>query len=136
LNGSPCSFGQILRNGDECEQELSHDEIVANMRVIITAGSDTTATTLCGATWYLLTHPSTLQRVQSEVRTAFTRPEDITLRSVSQTETLPFLNAIIEETLRCYPPLPSTLPRITGPLGAVIDNRFVPANVCFLLLQL
>jgi cytochrome P450 len=106
------------------------------MRVIITAGSDTTATTLCGATWYLLTHPSTLQRVQSEVRTAFTRPEDITLRSVSQTETLPFLNAIIEETLRCYPPLPSTLPRITGPLGAVIDNRFVPANVCFLLLQL
>jgi hypothetical protein len=74
-------------------------------------------------------HPSALKRAQSEVRTAFKKAEDITLRAVSRHGSLPFLNAVIEETLRCYPSIPSTLPRITGDNGSIIDGCFVPPNV-------
>jgi cytochrome P450 len=63
------------------------------------------------------------------VRNEFKSAEEITLRAVSKHGALPFLNAVIEETLRCYPSIPSTLPRITGEQGANIDGCFVPPNV-------
>lgn len=113
----------------ETETPLSEEEILGNLRVILTAGSETTATHLCGATWFLLTHPPALSRAQAEVRNAFKMPEDIYLRSLNKPGSLPFLNAVIQETLRCYPSIPSTLPRVTGSQGSIIDGRFVPPNV-------
>lgn len=113
----------------ETETPLSEEEILGNLRVILTAGSETTATHLCGATWFLLTHSPSLLRAQAEVRNAYTVPEDINLRSLNKPGSLPFLNAVIQETLRCYPSIPSTLPRVTGSQGSIIDGRFVPPNV-------
>ena len=40
---------------------------------------------------------------------------------------------MLQESLRCYPSIPATLPRITGPEGALIDGIFVPGNVCKIL---
>lgn len=113
----------------ETETPLSEEEILGNLRVILTAGSETTAAHLCGATWFLLTHSPALLRAQAEVRNTFTVPEDIDLRSLNKPSSLPFLNAVIQETLRCYPSIPSTLPRVTGSQGSIIDGRFVPPNV-------
>lgn len=73
------------------------------MRILLTAGSETTATHLSGATWYLLTHPVALHCAQVEVRNAFQDPAAITLRSLNKRDSLPFLNAVIQETFRCYP---------------------------------
>jgi len=96
---------------------------------MLTAGSETTATHLCGATWYLLTHPDALRRVQDEVRAAFKTADEITLRSVREPGRLPYLNAVIQESFRCYPSLPAALPRITGPEGTIIDGKYVPPKV-------
>lgn len=108
---------------------MNRQEILANSRVLLTAGSETTATLLSGATYYLLQNPDTLYRVQTEVRAAFPREEDITLRAVSTPSLLPYLEAVIHESLRCYPSIPATLPRRTGSEGAFIDGNFVPRNV-------
>ena len=108
---------------------MTRQAILANSRILLTAGSETTATLLSGATYYLLQNPEIMRRVQSEVRTAFKTAGDITLRSVSTPGLLPYLDAVLQESLRCYPPIPATLPRITSPEGAVIDGRFVPGNV-------
>lgn len=121
---------------------MTYPEIISTSRVLLTAGSETTATFLSGATTLLLKHPAALHRVQSEVRNAFKNAEDITLRSVSTSSLLPYLEAVIQESLRCYPSIPATLPRRTGPEGATIDGRFVPGNVrdisrhSFLVVQL
>ncbi|PVI03021.1 putative benzoate 4-monooxygenase cytochrome P450 [Periconia macrospinosa] len=113
----------------DTEKQLNEEEILGNLRVILTAGSETTATHLCGATWFLLTHPTALSRAQAEVRNTFKMPEDMNLRSLSKPGALPFLNAVIQETLRLYPSIPSTLPRVTGPQGSIIDGRYIPANI-------
>ncbi|MCJ1386410.1 hypothetical protein MMC17_009536 [Xylographa soralifera] len=118
----------ILHDRNE-KDGLSHGEILANSRILLTAGSETTATHLCGVTWHLLTHPDALRRVQDEVRATFKRADEITLRSVSTPRHLPYLNAVVQESFRCYPSLPATLPRITGPRGAIIDGNYVPGNV-------
>ncbi|KAI4218544.1 MAG: hypothetical protein L6R36_008897 [Xanthoria steineri] len=77
-------------------------------------------------------NPTVLHRVQSEVRAAFENQDEITLRSVSNTSLLPYLEAVAQESLRMYPPAPGLLPRVTGPGGAIIDGHFVPENVGYI----
>lgn len=108
---------------------MTRQEVISNMRILLTAGSETTATLLSGATYHLLQNPAVLQRVQLEIRRAFKSEEDITVRSVSKPDLLPYLEAVLQESLRCYPSIPAILPRITGPEGALIDGNFVPSNV-------
>ena len=114
---------------------MSRKDIIANSRILLTAGSETTATLLSGATYYLLQNHDVLHRVQSELRTVFAKEEEITLRSVSTPSSLPYLEAVIQESFRCYPSIPATLPRRTGPEGAVVDGKFVPGNVCWIRLN-
>ncbi|CAL8574905.1 hypothetical protein XPA_000851 [Xanthoria parietina] len=111
------------------DRGLSRDEIVDSGRTLILAGSETTATMLSGLTYHLLRNPTVLHRVQSEVRAAFQNQDEITLRSVSKTGLLPYMEAVIQESFRMYPPVPAILPRITGSGGAIIDGNFVPKNV-------
>ncbi|KAM0806079.1 putative benzoate 4-monooxygenase cytochrome P450 [Usnea florida] len=120
-------FLSILHNNDE--RQMTRQEIISNMRILLTAGSETTATLLSGATYHLLQNPAVLRRVQSEIRAAFKDEEDITVRSVSKPDLLPYLEAVLQESLRCYPSIPAILPRITGPEGALIDGKFVPSNI-------
>ena len=108
---------------------MTRQEIFGNARVLLTAGSETTATLLSGTTYCLLQNPAILHRLQSEIRSVFRKEEDISLRSVSTPSLLPYMEAVLQESLRCYPPVPAILPRITGPEGAIIDGIFVPGNV-------
>jgi len=106
---------------------MTRDEIKATSGILIIAGSETTATLLSGATFLLLTNPSAMVKVVEEVRNNFVHASDITFASV--TAQLPYLNACLEESLRLYPPVPSVLPRRTGPEGDIINGRFVPPDV-------
>ena len=96
---------------------------------MLIAGSETTASLLSGATYHLLRNPSMLRRAQSEVRTTFKDADDITVRAVSTPGLLPYLEAVLHESLRVWPPVPTALPRIVGPSGAIVDGQFVPGNV-------
>jgi cytochrome P450 len=104
---------------------MTREEIVANASTFILAGSETTATLLSGATYHLLCNPEKLARLQNEVRTAFSSIGDISFISCSK---LLFLQAVIEESLRVYPPVPFIMPRCTPPEGAIIADRWVPGN--------
>ncbi|KAI4152136.1 MAG: hypothetical protein L6R39_001887 [Caloplaca ligustica] len=116
----------ILRHNDE--RGMTREEIISTARVLLIAGSETTATLLSGATYYLLTNPEILGKLQAEIRGTFQAENDITLQSLSNSCLLPYLEAVLTESLRMYPPVPANLPRITGPGGDVVDGRFVPAN--------
>ena len=105
---------------------LTVDEIDANADLIVMAGSETSATALSGATYYLLKQRATLEKVCKEVRGAFQRESDINFISVAR---LPYLGAVLEETLRIYTPVPSEQRRVTLPEGNIIDGHFVPGNV-------
>ncbi|KAL8904655.1 MAG: hypothetical protein Q9171_006965 [Xanthocarpia ochracea] len=123
------SFRLILRHNGE--RGMTHVEIIGTSRAILAAGAETTASLLSAATYYLLEqNPDMLHRVQSEVRTAFKTGDEITLRAVSKPGLLPYLEAVLRESLRCFPPVPTSLPRKVGGAGAVIDGYSVPKDVC------
>ena len=97
------------------------------------AGSETTATLLSGCTYYLCQNPGALRKVTKEIRDAFPHAQDIQARECAKQS---YLNAIIKESLRLYPPLVTNLPRITPLGGCMIDRQFVPENVDLFLLHM
>ena len=110
---------------------MTSPELMSTCRALLVAGSETTATLLSGATYLLLQHPPVLARLQSEIRASFSSAKEITPVSLVSASRLPYLEAVLTEALRCYPPVPSTLPRITGAAGAIIDGQFVPGKAGF-----
>jgi cytochrome P450 len=97
-----------------------------NSNTLIVAGSETTASALSGATYLLATNPAVLEKLNNEVRCAFTTEDEIDLVSTGQ---LKYLSAVLEETLRAYPPVPTALPRVTPPGGQQILGQWVPGHV-------
>lgn len=92
----------------------------------VLAGTDTVAITLLGAVYLLCTHPTAMKRWKEEVRGAFSREEDITLAGVNG---LKYQNAVIQESLRLWPPGPETQRRIVPRGGRVVRGEWVPGGV-------
>lgn len=113
----------ILRENNE--KGMSEDELKVGAQVLIIAGSETTATLLSGATYLLLSNGDALEKLKQEIRSSFKNEDEIDMQS---TAGLPYLNAVLEESLRMYPPVPNTLPRTTPAPGEVVCGKFVPAG--------
>ncbi|KAF2023284.1 cytochrome P450 monooxygenase-like protein, partial [Setomelanomma holmii] len=114
----------VLKYNDE--RGMTHDEIKATSGTLILAGSETSATFLSGAVYYLLKNPDWMRKLQEEIRTTFTTESEITFASVSK---LKMLHAIIMETFRIYPPVPAALPRISPKSGVIVAGTYVPAGI-------
>lgn len=97
----PDFISQILKTSDE-KKELSQTEIVLNMALFISAGTDTTATVLTGWTYFVCTHPDVYARLVSEVRETFQKVEDIKWENARK---LRYLEATIYEAFRLFPPV-------------------------------
>lgn len=82
---------------------MSVQEIIVHSAVLVLAGTETTATVLSGVTYLLLRDRRVLDKVVEEVRCAFEREEDITMK---KTKKLVYLEACLNEAMRIYPPAP------------------------------
>lgn len=120
----PDFMSYILTHNDK-ETGMTVPEIQANAYVVIIGGSETTATLLSGATYYLLRNPEVMEKLKTDIRSSFKSEKDITFATVSQ---LPYLLAVLNETLRIYPPVAAKLPRVVPAEGAIVDGRFVPGG--------
>lgn len=129
----PDFMSAIMKNGfsekegryQENEKIMSRSEIHSTAFLLIIAGSETTATLLSGCIYYLCKTQPVMERLVNEIRTAFKSDEEITF---NEAEKLQYLNAVIEESLRIYPPIPVGLPRIIPAGGASVAGHYVPEN--------
>ncbi|KAK8242211.1 isotrichodermin C-15 hydroxylase [Phyllosticta capitalensis] len=107
------------------EKGISRDELDSNAAVFLTAGSETTATTLSGTTYHLLQNPEKMKKLVKEVREAFSSTNDITIEATSH---LPYLLAVFNEGMRCYPPVPTGFPRVIPDSGEQVSGHFIPGS--------
>lgn len=84
------------------------------------AGIDTTGDGLIFLMWQL-SQPDTLD-VQKRLH------EELCANPTTALDDLPYLNAVIKEGLRCFPPIPMSLPRYVPAGGRNIDGFQVPAG--------
>ena len=76
---------------------------------MFTAGTDTTTSTLEWATAELLRSPKTLEKVQAELRSVISLGTKLEEKHL---DNLPYLKAVVKETLRLHPPLPFLVPHM------------------------
>ncbi|XEV01653.1 hypothetical protein FSHL1_006940 [Fusarium sambucinum] len=106
-------------------EDISDIQIAAHASDFVIAGSETTATALSCITYYLLKTPDVLKKLQDEIRNNFQSYQEIDNTATSQ---LPYLNAVILEGMRMYPPLPFPLPRVVPEGGDTVDGQFIPGG--------
>lgn len=111
---------------DSDKSAMSRAEMISNASAIVLAGSETSATLLSGCIWFLLQNPDVLSRLVDHVRGSFTGEAEINLISVGK---LDYMLAVLDETLRLYPPVPMQSNRIVTKGGATIAGRWVPEGV-------
>ncbi|XP_042446192.1 cytochrome P450 71A1-like isoform X2 [Zingiber officinale] len=75
---------------------------------MFTAGTDTTNTTIDWAMAELIRHPKTMAKAQEEIRQIVGWKEEVGEETV---QGMPYLKAVIKETLRLHPPAPILFPR-------------------------
>lgn len=120
----PDLIGPLIEKQDE--GTLNFEQVVANSRTLVAAGSETTANNLTGAVFFLSKSPDALRRLQGEIRDTFRSEDEINMQS---TANLPYLEAVLNESFRLYPPVAFGMHRVVDRDGYQINDRVVPKNV-------
>ncbi|MGV9674353.1 cytochrome P450 [Nocardia sp. NPDC003482] len=102
-------LGTLLRARYDDGTAMTDTELREQLRTLLVAGHETTATTLVWALYRLHRQPETLRRLRAELATAGPDPDPDELAR------LPYLEAVCQETLRLHPPVPIVLRRLTEP---------------------
>ncbi|KAF9253982.1 cytochrome P450 [Marasmius fiardii PR-910] len=121
------------------EDRLDDDELIAQITssTLIFAAMDTTSSALSRILLLLATHPEVQEKLGEEINDAF-QGSDI---PYNQLVSLPYLDAIVRETMRVYPPihwvlrtaikdtvLPLSTPVICAD-GSAVNEIFIPCNM-------
>lgn len=97
----------LLAARDEDGQPMSDDELVDELITMLAAGHDTTATALSWLFACVLEHPEVEARLREEIAGA-ADPAAVTA--------LPYLDAVVKETLRLRPIVPDVVRRLERPM--------------------
>ncbi|CAI9110096.1 OLC1v1010062C2 [Oldenlandia corymbosa var. corymbosa] len=98
----------LLALSEEDPEEIDINLIQRLFLDLLSAGTDTTSSTLEWAMAELLKNPRILQRVQAELAEVVGRGKPIEDSDVAR---LPYLQCVVKETLRLHPAVPLLLPR-------------------------
>ncbi|KYN40637.1 Cytochrome P450 6k1 [Trachymyrmex septentrionalis] len=116
--------GKIYRDQDsEKEFTFDGDDLLAQAAIFFIAGYETSSTTVTFTLYELARHPEVQNRLRKEILNALDETDGkITYDMV--TKSLPYLDMVVSEILRMYPPLPF-LDRITKETYKVPNSDLV-----------
>lgn len=123
-------MGWLLKAYKEVEHPERDPMLQADSRLIIVAGSDTTAATMTSLFYHLAQEPEHAAKIREELRS--TIDGEWTDKDIHN---LPHLNGAINEALRLHPPVPSGVQRTTPKEGMHIGETYIPGNVHFWMPQ-
>jgi len=106
LDESECStlLSVLVHACDDCGAQLDEEELVHNVYAFFGAGIATTSHSLCSTLFMLARHPEVQSKLQQELTGVELEWESV--------KSLPFLSAVITESLRLCPPFTNLPARI------------------------
>ncbi|KAJ5910072.1 Cytochrome P450 [Penicillium tannophilum] len=116
-NPKPTLFTPLFDKGDKGFTDLQITHLAGSN---ITAGSHTTATVMTFTMWAICKHPEVRDKLVAEV---LQLPEGF---KHSDVRNLPYLNCVIQESVRLYAAVPSVLPRAVPEGGVELSGYFIP----------
>ncbi|PGH01942.1 hypothetical protein AJ79_07773 [Helicocarpus griseus UAMH5409] len=120
---SPDIFQWLLEDYEK-RPKTRQDELNLHGDAYLTvvAGSDTTAATLTNLFFHLACEKRYLKQLQAEL-------DQLSDLSSENIQSIKFLDALIHETLRLHPAVPSGMQRVTPPEGLQIGKTYIPGDI-------
>ncbi|XP_027352826.1 cytochrome P450 83B1-like [Abrus precatorius] len=100
-----------LKNDRSFSMDLTPAHIKPLIMNLIFAGTDTSSAAVVWALTALMKNPRVMEKAQKEIRNEFDGKGFIEEDDIQK---LPYLKAIVKETLRLFPPVPLLIPRETN----------------------
>ncbi|RDW76958.1 hypothetical protein BP6252_05011 [Coleophoma cylindrospora] len=118
----------LIDTNEEHPDVYTVAHVKEDMRLFMIAGSDTSSTTATFAIKLLLEHPDALQKLVAELDSAF--PSKSSPITMERTQSLEYLNAVINEAMRVQPIIataPKGISRET-PEPRIVNGYEIPKN--------
>ncbi|GGA27398.1 cytochrome P450 [Okeania sp. KiyG1] len=112
----------LLSARDEDGQGMSDQQLRDELMGLLTAGTETTATGIAWALYWIHYHPEVREKLLQELETLDESPEPMTIFK------LPYLTAVCNESLRIYPPVMFTFPREVKEPVELMDFQLEPGT--------
>lgn len=113
--------------------EFTNRELVDQIMTFLAAGHETTSTAFQFVVYVLCKHPEIQTRLREEVRSSLppNSLDSSTPISASLIDSLPYLHAVCNETLRFYPPAPMILREAAR--DTVLLDTFIPKGTSIVI---
>ena len=98
---------------------FSIDDVHYHMLPNVTAGGETTGISLSATVYFLCRNPEKLRKLRSELQ----------ITGVEKARDCLYLQAVIKESLRLFPPIGVNLPRVVPEGGLTLASHFFPEGV-------
>jgi unspecific monooxygenase len=115
----------LLSARDEAGQPMTDEELRDELITLLLAGHETTATAMTWALYWIHRLPEVKEKLLQELDTLGNNPDP------SAITRLPYLNAVCSETLRIYPIVLATTPRIVKSPLQILDYKLEPGTILF-----
>lgn len=126
IGHNPLSNRRLNNNVAASKQASTLPEIQSDSRLIVIAGSDTTASSFVHIFYHLATNPAKQDTLRREISHA--RQANGGVIDHHAVQDCAMLNGTIHEALRLNPPVPSGIHRKVPAEGVMISDVFVPGE--------
>lgn len=128
-DGKEETIFDMMLKGRRKGKALTVSELIDNALMFLAAGSNTLTFSLSNATYQVLANPHALEKLNQELSTVPREAREesgaFPYRSVA---TLPYLAAVVKETLRISTAVPGVFPRDVPAGGTTVQGIFIPAG--------
>ncbi|KAL2141006.1 hypothetical protein VTI28DRAFT_2974 [Corynascus sepedonium] len=121
---------RLIEGRDEKGEPLGRQELTAEALTQLIAGSDTTSNSSCALLFHAVRTPGVVDKLQAELDAAI--PAEVDVPTFDMVRDLPYLSAVVNETLRFHSTSGIGLPRQVPPDGEGIHFKgqyFPPGTV-------
>lgn len=124
-------FQTLMEDKNGHPNNLEWGEIVAEVSIMMNAGSATTAIAMANVMHQLIKHPEIKKKLVHEIDSVLQDDEEEGdgVVSYDRVKHLPYLRACLDESLRLFPPTPHGLPRQTPAEGTNILGNYIAGGV-------
>ena len=122
------AFHEALKSKHMLPDNRSERQQFANGNTVFIAGSETTAASLTAGTFHVLSNASVMQRLQSELDKAWSNGTP----SWADLENVPYLRAVVMETLRLNIGVSRRFPRVNHFADTILNAKTVIPRGCIM----